>query len=123
MAAHNELGSRGEDLAAKYMEEHGFIVLDRNWHHGHRELDLVVRDSRQLVIVEVKTRSSEAFGRPEEAVGSRKIRSIVSSADSYMKLHQIDLPVRFDIITVIADSRLGDRIEHIEDAFFPPLWN
>lgn len=121
MADHNDTGAAGERIAARYLEEHGYRILDRNWHCGHKEIDIVACDGNQLVIVEVKTRNTDEYGNPEDAVTDRKIRRIVSAADAYIRLKQIDLPVRFDIVTVIdPDGRA--LTEHIEDAFFPPVW-
>ena len=122
MSLHNIIGNTGERIAAEYLEKHGFTILDRNWRCGHREIDIIARDDRQLIIAEVKTRSGTSFGLPEDAVTERKIKNIVSTADAYIKRNCIDLPVRFDIITII-DPDGDSRIEHIEDAFFPPLWH
>lgn len=122
MSFHNIVGEAGERIAAEYLERHGYTILDRNWRCGHREIDIIARDDRQLVIAEVKTRSTTSFGKPEDAVTDSKIRSIVRTADSYIKRYSIDLPVRFDIITVINPEGEG-LVEHIEDAFFPPLWH
>ena len=122
MAFHNDLGADGEDLAVSYMKRKGFTILDRNWHFGHKELDMVARNESMLVIAEVKTRSSTEFGQPEDAVDDRKIRRIVSAADCYIKRCQIDLPVRFDIISIVRQNG-NVAINHIENAFFPPIWN
>ena len=75
----------------------------------------------QLIIVEVKTRRNEAYGHPEDAITNRKIRTLVSLADSYIKKFKLDLPVRFDVITVVGNEP-PFRIEHIEEAFLPPIW-
>lgn len=122
MAAHNELGAEGEELAAGYLLKNGYTILDRNWHCGRKELDIVARRDGQLVIVEVKSRTDSRFGSPEDSVTDRKIRRIVSSTDAYIRLNAIDLPVRFDIITVTFNDG-NPAVEHIENAFFPPIWN
>lgn len=122
MASHNELGKEGETAAVTYLMEKGYEIRHRNWHSGHRDLDIVAQKDGELVIVEVKTRSDAYFGQPEDAVDRRKIRSIVASTDAYVRKFAIDLPVRFDIITVVG-SRPPFHIAHIEDAFFPPVWN
>ena len=122
MASHNELGKEGETAAVTYLMEKGYEIRHRNWHSGHRDLDIVAQKDGELVIVEVKTRSDARFGQPEEAVDRRKIRSIVASADAYIRKFAIDLPVRFDVITLVG-NRPPFRIEHIADAFFPPVWN
>ena len=122
MAAHNELGKEGEEEAAAYLEAHGYTILPRNWRSGRFELDIVAEKDNELIVIEVKTRRNNEYGLPEEAVTSRKIRHIVSSTDSYLKKYAIDLPVRFDIITVVG-TQPPFQIEHIEEAFFPPIWN
>ena len=68
MAAHNELGKWGEELAATYLEEKGYVILERDWKSGHHDLDIVAKDGDTLVIVEVKTRRNRLFGDPEEAI-------------------------------------------------------
>lgn len=122
MASHNELGIKGEDIAARYLEDAGYTILERNWRSGHKEIDLVARKEDQLIIIEVKTRSGTGFGDPEDAVTDKKIRRIVSAADAYLRHGNLELPVRFDIITIIDNNGHTD-IRHIEEAFFPPLWN
>lgn len=120
MAEHNILGRSGELLAAEYLENKGYTVLDRNWRSGHKELDLVARSGNTLVVVEVKTRGSARFGNPEDAVDMRKIRRLVLATDAYLRLKCLDMNVRFDIVTII-DSGGKVTVEHIEDAFFPPI--
>lgn len=121
MALHNELGKAGEVQAAIYLTNHGYRILHRNWHFRKKELDIVAEKDNTLIVVEVKTRSSTQFGNPEEAITDKRIRNIVASTDFYLKRYAIDLPVRFDIITVIGNET-DFRIEHIEDAFLPPVW-
>lgn len=122
MAAHNELGKEGEEEATAYLEAHGYTILHRNWRSGRFELDIVAEKNKELIVIEVKTRRNNDYGLPEDAVTSQKIRHIVSSTDSYLKKYAIDLPVRFDIITVVG-TQPPFLIEHIEEAFFPPIWN
>lgn len=119
MAKHNILGRNGESLAAEYLKNKGYTVLDRNWRSGHKELDLVVRNESTLVVVEVKTRSGIRFGNPEDAVNGRKIYRTVMAADAYIRSKCLDMNVRFDIVTII-DNGGQVTVEHIEDAFFPP---
>src|SRR5574344_403313 len=115
MAKHNILGFNGEQIAAGYMEGLGFTILHRNWRSGHKELDLVTTKDNLLVVIEVKTRYNDIYGLPQEAVDDRKIRKIISATDSYIRLFSIDMPVRFDIITIILGEK-SFKIEHIEDA-------
>ena len=120
MAKHLILGQKGEDIAARYLEQHAYIVLDRNWRSGHKELDLVVLKENTVVFVEVKTRTGSEYGDPWNFVDDRKIRRIVNSADAYIRFRCIDKDVRFDIISITVED--GDfKVEHIEEAFFPPV--
>jgi putative endonuclease len=119
MAAHNEFGQEGEEKAANYLLREGYTIMDRNWKSGRKELDIVAVKDGTLVVVEVKTRRNDNYGNPEQAVTSAKIRNIVLATEAYVRYHRLDLPVRFDIITVLSD---GDVINHIEDAFRSPVW-
>lgn len=120
MSEHYELGKRGEEEAAKYLQSKGLYILHRNWRSGRKEIDIVARDGEEVAFVEVKTRRNTEFGRPEEAIDDRKIRHIVSSADAYVRRYKVDLPIRFDIVTVVG-TEPPYVIEHIPEAFFPPL--
>ena len=120
MARHNLLGNKGEMLAARYLAGVGLAVLEYNWRSGHKEIDIIAKERDVLVFVEVKTRSSEAYGDVHEAVTPRKMRNVILAAEAYMESAKVDLPVRFDVVTVVP---VGDthRIEHIRDAFYPEL--
>ena len=122
MAEHNALGKEGEGEAVAYLRDKGYAIRHCNWRAGRLELDIVAEKNGELIVVEVKTRRNEKYGRPEDAVDRLKIRNIVASTDAYLKKFQIDLPVRFDVITLIG-ANSPYRIEHIEEVFFPPIWN
>lgn len=121
MAQHNLLGKAGEDAAATYLELHGYTIRDRNWRKNHLELDIVATKDRELIIVEVKTRSNTDYIEPQDAVNWQKIRHIVVAADAYIKHFCIDASVRFDIITAVGEPG-AFKIEHIKDAFYPPMF-
>ena len=114
-------GRRGEDLAHRYLRAHGHTVVARNYRTrgGTAEVDLISRDGETLVFVEVKTRGTDWFGAPEEAVDTEKRRRIIRGADHYL-VHTgaEDAQVRFDIVTVLFEA--PERIEHIRDAFTRP---
>lgn len=101
MAEHNALGKEGEGEAVAYLRDKGYAIRHCNWRAGRLELDIVAEKNGELIVVEVKTRRNEKYGRPEDAVDRLKIRNIVASTDAYLKKFQIDLPVRFDVITLI----------------------
>ena len=111
---HLELGRRGEDLAAAFYESRGYAVLARNWRDGRAgELDLIVARGRELVVCEVKTRSSHRFGAPAEAVDWRKQRRVRALAARYLAQSRArPASVRFDVAAV-----MGDTVEVIEAAF------
>lgn len=121
MAEHNELGKEGEEAAAAYLTDKGYTIRHRNWRSGRKELDIVAEYQGQLVVAEVKTRRDTRFGDPQDAITDRKIRRIVSTTDAYLRKFALDMPVRFDIITVTG-MKEPFSITHIEDAFYPPVW-
>ena len=121
MTAPNLLGKAGEDAAADYLIRKGYVLLDRNWRKNRLELDIVASKDGVLVFVEVKTRRNTDFREPHEAVDWKKIRHIVVAADAYIKLHDIEADVRFDIIDVVG-TKGQFRITHIEDAFDSPIF-
>ncbi len=121
MATHNELGKEGEETAIRFLTEKGYSILNRNWRSGKYELDIIARFRDELIVVEVKTRRNTLYGFPEASVNERKIRKIVASTNAYLHKYKIDLPVRFDIITVTGLTA-PFQVEHIEDAFYPPIW-
>ena len=115
MAAHNELGKWGEDLAAKFLEEQGYEILERDWKSGHHDLDIVAGNEEGLAIVEVKTRRNRLFGAPEEAIDYKKRLSLQSAINHYVKAHHIKAPVRFDVISIVGTIGSTPEIDHIKD--------
>ena len=120
MAQHSQLGKTGEERAAEYLISKGYIIRDINWRSGKMELDIVAYRDKTLVVVEVKTRKNNEFLRPEEAVTLRKIKNIIQATDAYIRMFDIPFDIRFDIITLVGENE-DFQIEHIEDAFLPPL--
>ena len=123
MAEHNDLGKWGEDEAALYYEDRGYEILERDWKVGKRDIDLIAltEDKDTLVFVEVKTRQNNDLQEPEEAVDVKKMRNLAIAANAYLKLHGLDMDVRFDIISVIGKCSCVESIECFEDAFNPLL--
>ena len=118
MGAKDVLGRRGEDLAAEFLTEQGLVVLDRNWRCRHGELDIVCTDSRQLVVCEVKTRSSTRYGLPAEAVDPRKARRIRLITNAWLAAHGVPwVEIRFDVVAVLVEPGLPVRMQHYQAAF------
>ena len=123
MAEHNDLGKWGEDVALAYLLDQGYRLLDRNWHQGHRDLDLIMQQDDTLVIVEVRTRRNNLFMDPEQTVDALKMLSLSKAANAYIRLHRISLNIRFDIVAITGTPSSDFTINHIEDAFYPPtIW-
>lgn len=121
MAKHNILGKEGEAQACSYLLERQYTLLHTNWRYKRYELDIIATKNNELVVIEVKTRSAGFMQKPEDAVDTKKIKRIVSAADVYVRKFDLDMSVRFDIITVI-ESTFGYKIEHIDNAFYSPVW-
>ncbi len=124
MAEHNDLGKWGEEEAARFLHAAGYIIMERDWHSGKRDIDIIAKtpDGVTYVFVEVKTRRSDVLTSPADAIDARKVRNIGLAADNYVKMHGIDGPLRFDVITIVGTSPDAMRLEHIPDAFNPVLF-
>ena len=120
MAEHNELGRKGEEAAVAYLKKKGYRIVKRNWSFSGYEIDIVSEEGDFIVFVEVKTRTSDVWGDPGDAVTEHRMRRMIRAASHYLKIYRIDKPARFDIVTVIGNERHFE-LEHIEDAFLPFL--
>lgn len=108
------LGSYGERLAARYLEEHGLRVIDRNWRCAHGELDLVARDGDCLVFCEVKTRRSVRFGDPVEAVTRVKASRLRRLAAAWLRSHDVHGGrVRIDVVAILRPSSGPAVVRHV----------
>lgn len=121
MAEHNELGRFGEQLARDFLIAKDYQILEQNWVCGHKEIDLIAMDGKELVIVEVKTRRVTFLVEPEETVDKYKQRFLIWAANAYVERNNLDVDVRFDIVAIVIDKNNEHRIEHIENAFYPML--
>ncbi len=119
MAKHNDTGKWGEELAVERLIEAGYSIVARNWRLGHLEIDIVARKDDVLVFAEVKTRTDRDTD-PLEAVDKRKIANMVRAADAYMQHENLPLEAQFDLFA-ISGTPDNYELEHIADAFYPPL--
>ena len=115
MAAHNELGKWGEDLAAEYLQRKGYTIIERDWKSGRRDLDIVAQDGNVIVFVEVKTRRNSLYGEPEEAVDYHKLQNLHQAINHYVKFKHIRQEIRFDIISIVGTIGTEPDIQHIQD--------
>lgn len=117
MANHNELGKKGEDLAVNFLKEQGYEILQRNYSFQKAEVDILARKEAILAVVEVKTRSTNVFGNPQDFLKPKQIQRIVKAVDNYVTSKQLDVEVRFDIIAIVKNGHQYD-IDHLENAFY-----
>ncbi|MFF1829803.1 YraN family protein [Paenarthrobacter sp. NPDC058040] len=115
MRAKDILGLEGEGLAAAFLEGQGMQVVDRNWRCAEGEIDIVARDGDTLVIAEVKTRRSLAYGHPFEAVGPDKLARLQRLASRWGREHGLHLlGRRIDVVGVIHDGVGEPQLEHLQ---------
>ncbi len=119
LAVHLQRGASGEKLAGRYLRQHGYKILHRNFRgRSGGEIDIVCRDGDTLVFVEVKTRSREDYGRPFDAVGREKQKRISRGALAWLRmLDNPEILFRFDVVEVIVTEGAEARVELIRDAF------
>lgn len=117
MAAHNELGKLGEELAVEYLQKNGYEILNTNWTFQKAEIDIIAQKGNILAVVEVKTRSSIDFGLPQDFVKPKKIQLLVKAVNEYVISKHLDVEVRFDIIALHKEGKTF-AIEHLIDAFY-----
>ena len=121
MSVQREHGLWGESIARSYLQQQNLSIVTTNWRYRNAEIDIIAREGDILVFVEVKTRSSIDFGRPEEMVRRRKKRLLIDAAMAYMRSVGYEWEIRFDIVAVLGSPGLEPKITHFRDAFFPGL--
>ena len=116
MADHNELGKKGEKLAIDFLIKNEYHILEKNYRYLKAEVDIIAQKENVLAVVEVKTRSTDYFGDPQDFVNPKKIKLLLSAIDYYVIEKDLDVEVRFDIIAIIHKNDTT-KITHLEDAF------
>lgn len=116
MAKHNDLGVLGETLAVEFLQKNNYRIIERNWRFKKAEVDVIAQKENVLAVVEVKTRSSDYFGNPQDFVNQKKINLLTEAINEYVISRDLDVEVRFDIIAITKNKNNVD-IEHLEDAF------
>ncbi len=117
MAESYNLGRQGEEDACQFLQQRGFKIRARNWRFKKAEIDLVAECEDYLVMVEVKTRTADTYGSPEEFVSRRQQRQLIAAANHYVDEHPTHKELRFDVIAITHQPRY--KIEHIPEAFYP----
>lgn len=122
MAYRKRLGDEGEKAAFEYIEKNGLEVIEKNYRCRFGEVDIIAKDGEYIAFIEVKTRTTDFFGMPCEAVNIKKQRSIIKSGLAYMRANHLkEAFIRLDIIEILGDivnENLRVRsINHIKNAF------
>lgn len=112
------IGDKGEAIAVDFLDRKGYQILETNWRFSRAEIDIIAFDGEILVFVEVKTRSYDYYGKPEEFVTLKKEKLMADAATVYMDKINHDWEIRFDIISILLPKNKTPIIEHFKDAFF-----
>ncbi|MEA3496606.1 MAG: YraN family protein [Bacteroidota bacterium] len=118
MSDNKSVGAKGEQFAAEYLKDKGYEILEMNWVAERCEVDIIAKYNSVIIFVEVKTRTNDFYGNPEEAVNEAKQENLMKVADAYLIENDLDNEIRFDIISIIWNKNRKD-IYHIEDAIVP----
>ncbi|PIB29332.1 hypothetical protein BFP77_06610 [Maribacter sp. 4U21] len=117
MGKHNEFGKEGEKIAVDYLKKKGYQIYYKNYRCLKAEIDIIARKGDILAIVEVRSRSSDFIENIADTVTPKKIKLLVMAADHYVTETDLDVEVRFDIITILK-NRKQFELEHLESAFY-----
>ncbi len=118
MAEHNNLGALGETIARQYLEKNGYLILETNWRVGKLEADIIAYKDNLIVFIEVKTRTTDYYGDPEDFVDRKKQKAYIRLANAYILRYNRTEEARFDIISIIIGSPESEpQVKHIVNAF------
>jgi len=115
------VGKAGEGRAEAYLQSKGYQIQATNWRAGKAEIDIIARKDGMLIFVEVKTRTSLAFGGPQEALSPSQQNRLAFAATVYMEEAGFEGEIRFDLISIYWPPGRAGRLDHMEDVFFPGL--
>jgi putative endonuclease len=117
MAHHNQTGFLGEKMAEEYLLQKGFLILHKNWRHGHWEVDFIASLNNTLHFIEVKTRRTKKFGYPEEDVTKKKITNLINASEEYLYLNPEWKNIQFDILSINLLKNQPPAFFFIEDIY------
>ncbi|MFH1678483.1 MAG: YraN family protein [Candidatus Omnitrophota bacterium] len=111
-----ETGRRGESLAAEFLQNKGYRIIERNYRTRYAEIDLVAEYKDIIVFVEVRTKKNERFGSPEETINRAKVQKLIKNAKDYMAIKKYDKAYRIDAVCIVLDkSQSPKRLDHYEN--------
>lgn len=117
MGKHNEFGKEGEQIAVNFLIKKGYEIKYRNYRYLKAEIDVIAQMDNMLCIIEVRSRSSDFIENIAETITKKKIGLLVMGADHYVIENDLDVEVRFDVITILKNKRVLE-VEHLENAFY-----
>ena len=117
MHQHIDLGKKGEELAAGWLTAKGFVILQRNWRYGRYEVDIIASRAKILHIIEVKSRRSSSYGRPEESVSPRKFRNVMQGAAGWLVKHPLHQRLQYDVLAVTLRRGAEHEFALFEDVY------
>ena len=117
MATHIDFGKLGEQLAVDFLVDKGYTILHLNWRHSYYEIDIVALKDEVPHFIEVKTRSSNEFGEPEESVSKKKIRFLLQAADEFLFKNQQYTNFQIDILSITIRIQEDPQYFFIEDVY------
>jgi putative endonuclease len=116
---HNkDTGNRGENIAAEYLLTQNYSIMERNWRFSHWEVDIIASKGKKLHFVEVKTRTNEKYGKPEESIGREKMNCLKNAATKYVFLHPGWKYIQFDVLAITLKGEEVKEVFMIEDVYF-----
>ncbi len=111
-------GAKGEEMAAAYLIKKGFTIVERNWRYKQLEVDIIASKSNRLHFFEIKTRTSDKYGKPEESISSQKMNNLKNAAEEYQYLHPEWKYVQFDAVAITMLYNRPEEYFLIEDIYF-----
>lgn len=118
MNKHLETGDLGEEIACGFIAEKGYQILERNWRFKHWEVDIIASKNHKLHFIEVKTRNSLRFGKPEESITREKMTHLKNAAEQYQYQHPTWKYIQFDVIAITLVNGIAKEVFLIEDVYF-----
>ena len=110
-------GNKGEDMAEDYLKEHGYTILHRNWRFRHWEVDIIANKGKFLHFIEIKTRASSAYGKPEESISKKKMDNLMNAAEEYQYLNPQWKFIQFDVLAITLQYNRQTEFYLIEDVY------
>jgi len=113
---HLLVGVWGEEMAVNYLLQKDYIILERDWHSSHRDIDIIAQQGKCIVFVEVKTRRNREYGDPLQAINYQKQKNLRRAINHYIHFRNLNSPWRFDVITIVGELGCNiPEISHIID--------